>query len=73
MTESAYGTGKEYDDFFVNQLEELLTQYGDVFEVCLDGANGEGPNRKRQIYDWERYNATIRQWQPEGSHCHLWS
>lgn len=65
MTEVTYGSGKEYDDFFVAQLEELLTQYGDVFEVWFDGANGEGPNGKRQYYDWERYYATIRRFQPE--------
>lgn len=65
MTEQSYGAGKEYDDFFVAQLEELLTQYGDVFEVWFDGANGEGPNGKRQYYDWERYYATIRQHQPD--------
>lgn len=47
MTEQSYGAGKEYDDFFVAQLEELLTQYGDVFEVWFDGANGEVPNGKR--------------------------
>lgn len=65
MTEQTYGMGKEYDDFFVAQLEELLTQYGEVFEVWFDGANGEGANGKRQYYDWERYYETIRKHQPE--------
>lgn len=65
MTEASYGSGKGYDDFFVAQLEELLTNYGDVFEVWFDGANGEGPNGKRQYYDWERYYATIRHHQPD--------
>ena len=64
MTESSYGTGKEYNEFFVNQLTELLTQYGDIFEVWFDGANGEGPNGKTQEYDWLGYYQTIRQLQP---------
>lgn len=64
-SEPTYGSGKAYDDYFVHQLEELLTQYGDVFEVWFDGANGEGPNGKVQIYDWPRYYATIRRLQPE--------
>lgn len=59
-----YGSGKEYDDFFVNQLTELLTGYGEIFTVWLDGACGEGPNGKRQVYDWERYYATVRKLQP---------
>lgn len=64
LTESSYGTGKEYNEFFVNQLTELLTQYGDIFEVWFDGANGEGPNGKTQEYDWLGYYQIIRQLQP---------
>lgn len=60
-----YGTGKPYDDYFVAQLTELLTQYGPVFSVWFDGACGEGPNGKKQYYDWERYYATIRALQPD--------
>ena len=59
-----YGMGKEYDDYFVGQLTELLTNYGEVFSVWFDGACGEGPNGKKQYYDWERYYATIRELQP---------
>ncbi len=58
-----YGT-EEYNDYFVNQLTELLTNYGEVAEVWFDGANGEGPNGKKQIYDWQRYYKTIRHLQP---------
>lgn len=60
-----YGQGKSYDDYFVAQLTELLTGYGDVFSVWFDGACGEGPNGKRQVYDWERYYETIRRLQPD--------
>ena len=60
-----YGQGKAYDDYFVAQLTELLTQYGPVFSVWFDGACGEGPNGKRQYYDWERYYAVIRELQPD--------
>ncbi|MCD6596261.1 MAG: alpha-L-fucosidase [Bacteroidales bacterium] len=60
---TVYGT-EEYNNYFVNQLTELLTNYGDVAEVWFDGANGEGPNGKKQVYDWQRYYKTIRQLQP---------
>ncbi len=65
-TEESYGSGAAYDDFYVAQLTELLTRYGPVFSVWLDGANGEGPNGKRQVYDWDRYYAVIRELQPGG-------
>ncbi len=60
-----YGKGREYDDFFIEQLKELLTNYGDVFSVWFDGACGEGPNGKKQYYDWDRYYAVIRELQPD--------
>lgn len=62
--EPTYGRGREYDDFFIRQLEEVLTGYGDVFSVWFDGANGEGPDGRRQEYDWERYYEVIRRLQP---------
>lgn len=60
----AYGQGKLYDDYFVNQLTELLTNYGDVFDLWFDGACGEGKNGKKQLYDWNRYYEVIRTLQP---------
>ncbi len=63
--QKTYGFGKAYDDYFVNQLEELLTGYGKVFTVWLDGACGEGSNGKKQVYDWNRYYEVIRRFQPE--------
>ena len=62
-----YGQGKPYDDYFCNQLTELLTQYGDIFTVWFDGACGEGPNGKKQVYDWNRYYALIRELQPDAA------
>ena len=44
---------------------EVLTGYGPVFSVWFDGACGEGPNGKKQYYDWERYYAKIRELQPD--------
>ena len=60
-----YGQGKKYNDYFIGQLTELLTNYGKVFSVWFDGACGEGPNGKKQIYDWNRYYSTIRTLQPD--------
>ena len=62
--ESTYGT-EAYNDFFVNQLTELCQNYGDVFAFWFDGACGEGPNGKKQAYDWERYYRTIRSYHPD--------
>ena len=62
--EGTYGTGA-YNDYFKNQLAELLTGYGPVAEVWFDGACGEGPNGKRQVYDWAGYYQVIAQHQPD--------
>jgi alpha-L-fucosidase len=58
-----YGTEK-YNQVFVNMLTEVLTSYGPIFEVWFDGANGEGPNGKKQVYDFELFNSTVRKLQP---------
>jgi alpha-L-fucosidase len=58
-----YGT-EAYNDYFVNQLTELLTHYGRIDEVWFDGANGEGPNGKKQVYDFDRWYKVIRELQP---------
>lgn len=61
---SCYGS-EAYNDMFVAQLTELLTNYGKVDEVWFDGACGEGPNGKKQVYDWLRFRDTMRKLQPE--------
>lgn len=62
---SCYGDSPAYNQFFIKQLTELLTNYGEVHEVWFDGANGEGPNGKKQIYDWDAILKTIRRLQPK--------
>ena len=64
----------EYVTYFHNQLRELLTQYGDIFEVWFDGANGGdgwygGANETRKIdgktyYSWAETFKMIRELQP---------
>ncbi len=61
----AYGDSPRYNDVYIAQLTELLTRYGDINEVWFDGANGEGPNGKRQVYDWPRTWALVRKLQPK--------
>ena len=61
----AYGDSPRYNDVYATQLTELLTRYGPIAEVWFDGANGEGPNGKRQVYDWPRVFSLVRRLQPE--------
>ena len=61
---SVYGQDEAYNDLYIAQLGELLGNYGELVEVWLDGANGEGPNGKHQAYDWPRIYTTIRRLQP---------
>ena len=62
--EPSYGDTPRYNDYYERQLTELLSQYGALTEVWFDGANGEGPNGRRQQYDWPRIHATVRRLQP---------
>jgi alpha-L-fucosidase len=59
-----YGDSPRYNDFFCDQLTELLTRYGRIDEVWFDGANGEGPNGRKQTYDWPRFWSLVRRLQP---------
>ena len=59
-----YGDSPRYNDLFCDQLTELLTRYGTVDEVWFDGANGEGPNGRKQTYDWPRFWGLVRRLQP---------
>ena len=62
--EPVYGDSPRYNDFYAEQLTELLTRYGRIDEVWFDGANGEGPNGRKQTYDWPRVWALVRRLQP---------
>ena len=65
----------EYVTYFRNQLRELLTNYGEIFEVWFDGANGGdgwygGANETRKIdgktyYGWAETFRMIRELQPK--------
>lgn len=64
-----------YIEYYRNQLVELLTNYGDIFEVWFDGANGGdgwygGANERRKIdnltyYEWPGTCAIVRNHQPQ--------
>ncbi len=70
---SAYSTPL-YLAYYRNQLRELLTNYGDIFEVWFDGANGGdgfygGAKETRKIdnktyYDWPNTHSIVRELQP---------
>lgn len=61
MHEKTYGTDA-YNDYFVNQLTELCTNYGELFCIWFDGAKGEdAPDFE---YDFDRYYEVIRELQP---------
>jgi len=60
-----YGDSPAYNEYFKSQLRELMTKYGKVTEVWFDGACGEGPNGKKQVYDFQSYYKVIRELQPE--------
>ena len=65
----------EYVEDFHEQLRELLTNYGEIFEVWFDGANGGsgyygGANEIRKIdnktyYQWDKTTAIVRELQPD--------
>ncbi|MEN8201605.1 MAG: alpha-L-fucosidase [Bacteroidota bacterium] len=64
-----------YIDYFRKQLTELMTNYGKVFEVWFDGANGGtgyygGANEERRVdrktyYDWPNTRQIVRDLQPD--------
>ena len=58
-----YGTPK-YNEVFIQTMKELLTGYGKFFELWWDGANGEGPNGERQVYDFKRFQDSALAYQP---------
>ena len=63
---ACYGTAA-YNDFYRAQLTELLTNYGEVFHVWFDGACGEGPSGKKQVYEFESFFELVRKYQPNAT------
>jgi alpha-L-fucosidase len=54
----------DYNRFYLNQLYELLTQYGPIAEVWLDGAN---PTSSAQTYDYEAWFDLVRRLAPDAT------
>jgi alpha-L-fucosidase len=64
----------EYITYMRNQLTELMSNYGELFEVWFDGANGGtgwygGANEERVVdkltyYNWPSMHALVRELQP---------
>lgn len=61
--EPSYGDETAYNEYYLEQLRELMTQYGPLVEVWFDGAKGE--NAKDMEYDFPAFWATVRQYQPD--------
>ena len=61
----AYGT-PEYNDRFIRTLQNVHDgRYGQIFEQWFDGACGEGPTGKKQVYDWPAFNRTVLSLSPD--------
>jgi alpha-L-fucosidase len=58
-----YGT-PAYNDVYIGMMKELFANYSPIWELWWDGANGEGPNGKKQVYDWKRFIETVRSLSP---------
>ncbi|MGL4737682.1 MAG: alpha-L-fucosidase [Cellulosilyticaceae bacterium] len=65
--EPSYGDSPAYNTYYKRQVTELFTNYGDVIDLWLDGACGEGPNGKQQTYDWRGIYETVRTLQPNAT------
>ncbi len=62
--EPTYGT-PAYNDFYKAQLREILTGYGEIVEIWMDGAGmGDKYKTMKTLYDWEGYYAMVRELQP---------
>ena len=59
---SKYWGTDDYNDYFCNQLTELLTEYGKIEEVWWDGCGS-----KEAVYDWGRWAFIVREYQPDAA------
>lgn len=65
MNHPEYGDTEVYNEFFENQLEELLTNYGQIDEVWFDGANGSDTTDEVPEYHFDSWYKLIRNLQPQ--------
>ena len=59
-----YGTEK-YNDVFIKMMREIFIGYGPIWEFWWDGANGEGPNGKKQVYNFKRFENFVKKISPQ--------
>lgn len=59
---SPYWGDDRYNDYYAQQLTELLTNYGELYEIWWDGAGST-----ETTYDWKRWADLIRKYQPNAS------
>jgi len=57
--EPKYRNSAEYDDYYVAELGELASHYGNLVEFWLDGAGSEG-----HVYNFPRFIENLRMYQP---------
>lgn len=57
---SPYWGMDQYNDYYAEQLTELLTNYGPIYEIWWDGAGST-----ETTYDWKRWVDLIRKYQPQ--------
>ena len=57
-----YGTDA-YNQAYAASLESVVSSYGPMFEVWFDGACGEGPTGRKQVYDWPLFMSKVREHQ----------
>ncbi len=55
----SYDSSKDYDEYFIGQISEILAPYGAIDILWFDGCGSEG-----HTYDWPRITAEIRRLQP---------
>ena len=60
----SYGTDK-YNGLYCEALTHALSGYGEIFEQWFDGACGEGPGGRQQVYDWDLFHDTVYSLQPD--------
>lgn len=58
-----YGTPK-YNEVYVNTMKEIFARYSPIWELWWDGANGEGPNGKKQQYNFGAFEHTMQNISP---------